>query len=167
MTYLPYLCVCVCVCVHCSTHSLQGPWKLIVGYPGWSNSGQKGWDGWTKPPMYNKTSGVWSGTRSEIIREKDLLSTAFASPYNASAPCEAKPCLFNIVDDPTEHHDVNTQENAAIVAELQAIFDAEAKTEVTVEASGLCPTSYGIKPDPRCGAKAIATGWWQPWLADP
>ena len=41
------------------------------------------------------------------------------------------------------------------------------KSEVTLAASGICPTSYGTSPDPRGTAIAVATGFWQPWLNYP
>jgi hypothetical protein len=65
--------------------------------------------------------------------------------------------------DPTEHHDLAAQ-TPDVVQTLKARLEELGKSEVTVEASGLCPTSYGSHSDPRCRAKANETGFWEPWL---
>jgi arylsulfatase A-like enzyme len=139
----------------------KGDWKLIVGYPGWS--GKTSWDGWIEPPAYDAITDTWRGERIEVTPEREIM--AMSSQYNKNAPCEAKPCLFNVAVDPTEHDDVYDM-HPDIVKDLMAIFVEEAATEVSVNASGLCPTQYFDRDDPRCLAKAEATGWWQPWLPD-
>jgi len=83
--------------------------------------------------------------------------------YPGPYPCDAAPCLFNIATDPTEHHDIATKQ-PDIVKQLMAEFMEAAKSEVLVADSGLCPTRYGTASDPRCGALAKKTGFWQPWL---
>ena len=117
-----------------------GPhWKLLMGYPGWN----KLWDGWIKPPAFNHFSPRYNGTL-----------------------CVAAPCLFDVSDgaDPHERNDVAAS-HPEIVAELRARIFSLLDSEVTVADSGLCPTSYGATPDPRGTAKAIETGFWEPWLA--
>lgn len=37
------------------------------------------------------------------------------------------------------------------------------RVQVTVDASGLCPTPYGSRIDPGCGALAESLGFWEPW----
>ena len=66
--------------------------------------------------------------------------------------------------DPHERNDVAAA-HPEIVAELRARIFSLLDSEVTVADSGLCPTSYGATPDPRGTAKAIETGFWEPWLA--
>jgi len=38
------------------------------------------------------------------------------------------------------------------------------KGEVTLKASGLCPTPLGTGEDQRSAAAARALGFWEPWL---
>lgn len=123
----------------------SGPWKLIVGYPG---NGKSAWDGWV--PL-QAPDAIAMG---EVSGEED--STVGSS-------CYASPCLFNIELDPTEHEDVAAQ-MPAVVQRMHARLLELAKSEVTVQAAGLCPTEYGSRNDPRCGAKAKETGFWEPWL---
>ena len=77
--------------------------------------------------------------------------------------CVESPCLFNIDLDPNEHDDVAAK-TPAVVQQLHARLLELAKSEVTVQAAGLCPTKYGSHNDPWCGAKAKETGFWEPWL---
>ena len=70
---------------------------------------------------------------------------------------------YYIKEDPTEHNDVATK-HPEIVASMTARVHELLRGEVTLKESGLCPTEYGSHPDPRCTAKAKATGFWQPWL---
>ena len=51
-----------------------------------------------------------------------------------------------------------------VVAKLHARLMALLEGEVTVGASGLCPTPLGTQVDPRMSSLAAATGFWQPWL---
>ena len=120
----------------------SGPWKLIVGYPG---NGKPGWDGWVPLKGPDGSSDL---AEPEAVNASD---------------CKMHPCLFNIETDPNEHNDVSAT-YPAVVTRLQARLTELAKSEVTVDASGLCPTQYGTHGDPRCGAKAKATGFWEPWL---
>eukprot|EP00756_Hemistasia_phaeocysticola_P017991 Hpha_TRINITY_DN15567_c0_g2::TRINITY_DN15567_c0_g2_i2::g.106567::m.106567/K01135/ARSB; arylsulfatase B len=118
---------------------IQGKWKLLYGYPGWGNGGK--FDDWDKPPSF--------------------VSEDVKTPTNP--PCGASPCLFDIVSDPTEHHDVSAA-NPELVANMTARLRELAAKEVTVRESGLCPTEYFDKKDPRCFAKAKEVGFWMPWL---
>ena len=52
-----------------------------------------------------------------------------------------------------------------VVAELHARLMALLEGEVTVAASGLCPTALGTQVDARMSALAAQTGFWQPWLS--
>ena len=58
--------------------------------------------------------------------------------------------------------------NPTIVKELQEIIAGYAASEVSIEASGLCPTQYGTGNDPRCAEAAakITPPFWVPWLKD-
>lgn len=73
--------------------------------------------------------------------------------------------LQNVEQDREERHDV-ADSHKDVVAELSAILAQYAKTEVSVNASGLCPTEYGIHSDPRCAEAAakIQPPFWVPWL---
>jgi len=130
---------------------IQDQWKLIYGYPGWNPK----WDGWIKAPSL---ANAWN---SEMTAD-DGSSGSKPTPENF---CHAKPCLFDILADPTEHHDV-AEAHAEVVARMTSRLLELAGSEVTVAESGLCPTSYGSRPDPRCKAKAKATGFWEPWLKE-
>lgn len=120
---------------------IQDHWKLIYGYPGW----RPDWDGWIHAP-------------AKVNYDVD-------APVKGSL-CLAKACLFNILADPTEHHDV-AEAHPDVVASMTSRLFELAKGEVTVAESGICPTSYGSRPDPRCKAIAKKTGFWEPWLQEP
>merc|ERR1712034_87758 len=90
----------------------------------------------------------------------------FAPSSGSTSLCAPSPCLFDIVADPTERTDV-ADENPFIVKRMIERLVELAQGEVTLQASGLCPTKAGSKPDPECLARAEATGFWEPWLKDP
>jgi hypothetical protein len=129
-----------------------GPWKLIVGYPG---NGKQDWDGWKALP-----SPDGDGSGGAEVPAGDVDGTAASG--NATH-CRESPCLFNIEQDPQERNDV-AQTMPLVVQQLHARLLELGRSEVSVEASGLCPTHYGSHNDPRCVAKANATGFWEPWL---
>ena len=129
---------------------IQGKWKLLWGYPGW----RQNWDGWLKPPAAHDEMG---GGRLESGEDADL-----QTPYKGTL-CVARPCLHDIESDPFEHDDV-ADANPDVVAAMKKRVLALLASEVTLADSGLCPTSYGSKADPRGTAVAVATGFWQPWL---
>lgn len=121
---------------------IQGQYKLIMGYPGWSN---QNWNGWIQPP--------------------DLESEFRPSTLGANESfCHLTPCLFDIFADPTEHNDIYAQ-HPDVVATMSARILELLKGEVTLEDSDLCPTSIGSKVDPRSLASAKSLGFWVPWLA--
>ena len=128
---------------------IQGRWKLISGYPGW----RKTWDGWTKAP---------TGDADDEQQWEAMTRVGDDGPYNGTL-CVAKPCLFDIESDPNEHHDVAADHQDIVKTMYGRILQLLEK-EVTVKASDICPTSLGSTPDPRGTAKAVATGFWQPWL---
>ena len=92
-----------------------------------------------------------------------LPSVGDDGPYNGTICAVGGPCLFDVLADPLEKHDV-AQSNPAVVSSMQARLLELLSSEVTVAESGLCPTSEGTKNDPRGAALAKATGFWQPWL---
>ena len=120
----------------------SGPWKLIAGYPG---NGKAAWDGWVP------------------LKGPDGSTPLVEGSQEGGTDCVESPCLFNIDLDPNEHDDVAAK-TPAVVQQLHARLLELAKSEVTVQAAGLCPTKYGSHNDPRCGAKAKETGFWEPWL---
>ena len=63
---------------------IQGKYKLIAGYPGWTN---QEWNGWPQPPSF-----------SSEMQQTD-------APVN-NTNCDQAPCLFDIFQDPTEHNDI-------------------------------------------------------------
>ena len=73
-------------------------------------------------------------------------------------------CVFSIriffLSD--QHNDIASK-YPKIVQQMSARIDELAKSEVTLEASGLCPTASGSHPDPLCNEKAKETGFWMPW----
>ena len=83
-------------------------------------------------------------------------------PYNGTL-CADAPCLFDVSLDPHEKSDVAAQ-HPELVAKLHARLMTLLEGEVSVAASGLCPTPLGTKVDARMSALAAATGFWQPWL---
>jgi len=85
------------------------------------------------------------------------------SPAPAGMPCQEKPCLFDIIADPTEHNDVSAS-NPEVVETMQKRILELLEGEVTIAASGICPESTGTKSDPAMLAKAEATGFWEPYL---
>jgi hypothetical protein len=134
---------------------IRGRWKLIWGYPGWT----KNWDGWIRAPGTTRGPKESHGDRriASAGRAVPLLK-----PYNGTL-CVKMPCLFDILSDPTEHHDVGDQ-HPQVVASLKARIQELMASEVTVEEAELCPTKMGSLPDPRGTAVAVASGFWQPWL---
>ena len=80
-------------------------------------------------------------------------TTSAGGLFGVRQKCE--PCLYNVASDPTEHHNV-ASENPALVAELQKRLAAEAATI----------WHRKIKPDdPECMKKAWARGGFLgPWL---
>lgn len=120
-------------------------WKLLSGYPGW----RQDWDGWLKPP-------------SEV-RGDETPTLDVETPYKGTL-CVATPCLYDVVSDPLEKHDM-AAEHPAVVKRMHARLLELLEGEVTVKASGLCPTPLGSHPDPRMTALAVQTGFWQPWLS--
>ena len=84
-----------------------------------------------------------------------------------SEPCGLdSPCLFNIFNDPTEHHDVSSR-HPKIMLRMKARVLELLQGEVTLKTSNLCPTSTGTKPDPAMTRLAVSTGFWEPWMAYP
>ena len=125
----------------------SGQWKLIIGYPG---NGKAGWDGWVPlkgPDDEHNNNHIGAEVKGVAVGQF----------------CVASPCLFDIENDPQERHDL-AAETPLVVQQLTARLMELGKSEVTVAASGLCPTQYGSHNDPRCGAKARETGFWEPWL---
>ena len=120
---------------------IQGQYKLIWGYPGWTN---KKWNGWLKPP-------------SQLKANDDSASSL-------QYPCSlASPCLFDIIADPTEHHNIASAHEDVVNRMKSRILEL-LKGEVTLQASGLCPTKLGTKPDPAMTRAARKVGFWVPWL---
>eukprot|EP00040_Diaphanoeca_grandis_P004497 m.29078 g.29078 ORF g.29078 m.29078 type:complete len:692 (+) comp16037_c0_seq1:36-2111(+) len=122
---------------------IQGQYKLIMGYPGWSN---QNWNGWIQPPSLSDKYSFEANAR---------VNESFCTPV---------PCLFDIDVDPTEHNDIYTQ-HPDIVATMSARILELLKGEVTMQDSDLCPTSIGSAVDRRSLASAKALGFWVPWLA--
>jgi len=120
---------------------IQGRWKLITGYPGWKPK----WDGWISPP----------GFESEPAPRP--------APPGDGDFCVEAPCLFDLDADPTEHNDVHAA-HPDVVAKMMARLNELVKGEVTLKASGLCPTPLGSKSDQRSAVSARALGFWEPWL---
>ena len=128
---------------------IRGRYKLLWGYPGWYN---QAWNWWITPPSADKAGG--GEAEAEGKGNKPM----------PSAPCGLEaPCLFDIIADPTEHHDI-VAEHPEIVASMKSRILELLKGEVTLASSGLCPTSLGTQPDTRMTAKARQSGFWEPWL---
>ena len=105
---------------------LQGPWKYIVG----KQSG----------------TGYWWG--------KDYPNTTTKLPM--TAPGCPDGCLYNVEDDPTEHHDLS-----ASLPQLKAVL----KARLIELGAGLFQSDVNATSDPLAAdAKAKAMDWWQPWL---
>jgi len=107
---------------------IQGPWKLILGL-----QTQSAWTG----PIYPNSSTNW---QSDFWIES----------------CEFEGCLFNIIDDPTEHFEVGNKFPEIRRKLHQRIRELE-KTVFNPD--------RGLS-DPRACYTAINTygGFWGPWL---
>jgi len=79
-------------------------------------------------------------------------------------PCQQSPCLFNVIEDPTEHNDL-APTMPDKVRELLNRYWALADSEVTLAKSGLCPPAPA-KGWPHPFAVNKASGFWQPWADD-
>lgn len=118
---------------------IQGDWKLIQGKDA-KNMHQSGWQGPHYPNISDThcfdTSG--HGTSSTCVKN-----------------CESG-CLFNIKQDPTEHHDL-ASENPERVAAMTARLEALRKTAFNPNRG---------KTDPEACAKAMGDyrGFWGPWV---
>ena len=142
-------------------HNMNGNWsgalrigdfKLLKGHP---NEANRGIDGYS-------TTTPW---KEEAPNPP--------SCNGAACPCVTRPCLFQVGGgvDPEERNDLAEAQPAKLQAML-ARWDELQRTEVTIEASGLCPQSPGInaggwpdatsKPD-GCEANE-PFGHWQPWM---
>lgn len=141
---------------------IKPPYKLLTGYPGWRN--QKKWDGWVEPPTtpMRGNGSRWCESEERWCAGEEPSAADLYEP-SEDKPCVAYPCMFNIEQDPREQVDV-AGEFRSIVEELMEVVTSAAASEVSVPASGLCPTKYGSSIDPRCAAKANETGFWVPWL---
>ena len=140
---------------------LVGDLKLVKGYP---NQAQRGFDGWSGPPEAADLGGRGDpGGQSKPTCKGDL------------CPCAAHPCLFNVTADPEERTDLASAMPDAVAALLTRYAELQ-RTEVTLEASGLCPETElpdgtvfnkGGQPDASdpdgCHAN-LASGHWRPWL---
>jgi len=139
----------------------QGRWKLVDGYPG---NGKTGWDGWT--PLPSNSSADAAATH--WLADADVLASPFLTGAATAAqlagmPCAGgSPCLFDVFADPQERHDLASA-NPDVVRAMQARVAELAKSEVTVEESGLCPFSTGTRSDCQCAQKAKESGFWEPW----
>ncbi len=134
---------------------IQGKWKLVWGYPGWTNDG---WNGWITPPQsaeYENKNLLFSDWNNELDEAKP----------QPNQPCAVdKPCLFDIMADPTEHNDVASDNQDVVESMKQRVLEL-LKGEVTLKDAGLCPRSeVGTKPDPRMTQLARKIGFWEPWL---
>ena len=139
----------------------QGRWKLIDGYPGWTNDA---WNGWI--PLPNASTAL--RTRTDWVSDAVLLDSAHGRGEvtlrgDPAKPCSAAPCLFDVLADPQERHDLAAG-NPAIVKAMQArIAEHYAPTEVTVKQSGICPFVTYDQTDAGCCGMAARTGFWMPW----
>jgi len=109
------------------TGLIQGEWKILVG--------PIDQDGWQGPTFPNKTTNWDSG--------------------KSIAHC-GKGCLFNIVDDPTEHFDV-AEKNPDILTKLQNRLDELTKTVFS-------PNRGPVDPKACETALNKYHGFWGPWL---
>lgn len=146
---------------------LVGSMKLIVGPP---NQAGRGNDGWTLPPEATSV-----GARSTSSSNGGGGGSGGKPCLEASCPCVATPCLFNVTADPAERNDLASS-HPDLVAQLLARFAKLKKTELKLEESGLCPettlpdgTTYnkGGLPDdsePNGCAANLKGGHWQPWM---
>lgn len=133
-----------------------GDFKLLKGDP---NEAIRGVDNWSSSTPWKL--GTDGKEHNNHTRCEGL-----------ACPCTARPCLFQVGGgvDPEERHDLADTYHSK-VQEILARWDELQKTEVTLEASGLCPQSPGINaggwPDASepdgCAANREA-GYWQPWM---
>jgi hypothetical protein len=97
---------------------IAGQWKLLVSQPHFKSQN----NGWKQP------DGTWrapNATESPSCVGQDGPPSASLLPIPASG---GAPCLFNLVDDPGEHHDV-AGDHPQLVAELWAALNQSALTQ--------------------------------------
>jgi len=86
------------------------------------------------------------------------------APPNGTAPCEARPCLFDLAADPNEHVDLNTAGTANATRYAAKVKSMAARF---LELS-LSKVDMGFGPhanDASCAA-AQKAGAWAPWVPD-
>lgn len=88
-----------------------------AGFPGYP-------DGWQAP--YNSTNYAYDTEMAELSRK------------DTDLPCNETPCLFNVIKDPEERHNL-ASELPDIVEHMLDRLNHYAKSEVSVEESGICP----------------------------
>jgi len=107
---------------------IQGPWKILLG-----NISQNGWTG----PIFPNSSSTWSSGKNP-------------------AHCGTQGCLFNIIQDPTEHVELGDQY-------------PDIRKQLLNRIQELTPTVFSPDRgtvDPRACHAALNKygGFWGPWL---
>ena len=108
--------------MHSRYRDRSGPWKLV-----WGKIGETSWiadigygDGCSHlNPPNNETQAFLPTTSSEVIPAS---SAKVLTADNGDLTCtESKPCLFNVINDPTEHADPlkTAAANPSVVKRLQ------------------------------------------------
>ena len=96
----------------------KGPWKLITGYPGW----RSGWDLHVPLPSGpdEKIEG-WEEAHTHVAADVVInTNCSDISGEGGASCCTRAPCLFNVVNDEVENHDV-AEANPQIVSEMMQV----------------------------------------------
>ena len=130
-----------------------GDFKLLRGHP---NEAFRGTDGWS-------SHAPWAPAPPPAVSRRC---------EGFGCPCVARPCLFQLSVDPEERNDLAEKLPAKLNEMLQRYTELQ-RTEVTLEASGLCPQDLGPGinvggwPDASSPDGCVANreaGYWQPWM---
>jgi len=107
---------------------IQGPWKLLLG-----PNTQNGWQG----PFFPNTSTNWN---------------SYLNPLR----CGLVGCLFNIIDDPTEHFDVAAEHPVIRSQLIERIAELQ---------KGVFSPDRGMADPLACQAATTKYGgFWVPWV---
>uniref|UniRef100_A0A7M5V5R4 Sulfatase N-terminal domain-containing protein n=1 Tax=Clytia hemisphaerica TaxID=252671 RepID=A0A7M5V5R4_9CNID len=129
----------------------MGDWKII------QETGT--WDGWYAPPGVIGMENTNLVDDTYITFQSQPVVNCGEKPANVSSTCFKKPnfCLFNIIDDPCEYHDLS--------GKYPELLETMKKRLQFYEDSAV-PPRRNETGDPRANPK-LHNGVWVPWITLP